>query len=309
MPFSYVMQDGGKRIEVKDGGGEVCLDCHYGIEGGPADMRADKVVDGDDTLYAMNLAKWAVLEARHVLPHGCFNNMVDLASGKRGYLTPEGGRVSPRHLKDRAERMADFFLGDDFNFVQQLAGRYHAARETGGGVCSLVSHVTMGLVTKEAAPGTTACIVWDQADHSFVVLYHGNSPWIVADPWVHDPWIIPWDDCYFKQPGQCWQIDVKKKAGVPFGVEFPDETLIAAKKAGNVGEDVPRLYKLKEDEDPPASNERTSKARMYHMDHAWFHVTNIGDAAEPKWSGAGWEPIATALQWGDAAPAYEAIVW
>lgn len=323
-----------------------------------------------DFYRAFYIAIYAVKATRIVLSRGALNAVFPLDpelnpdDAPANYWDPDRspryvcGSVSPKYLYDISEGLFNDLYqvkitggGMVRQVVNQLPrdpligimARYYGAMTVGGGVCSMISAVTAGLATMAAYPVifnpddpndyTEILVCYHGADHSFCVVGYRGSPWIVADPWVGEPFIVPWEENFFDREGvQVYQrICVRHRLPIPWNVEI----LAAAYNRGALDSaQVIQNFPLTRDiitraenstgarnvpgdavkRDPPHmrwegnhwKEDRTitiAGRRNFHTDHVWQHPTNH-NVFNPRNLGAYQEfrthnkPVVKANQWG-----------
>jgi hypothetical protein len=196
------------------------------VAGPPPQREGDLRSEG--TQEALDMAYYAVRSAREMLPLGPLNNRED--------LHPDILRREryPRWIDTLIDLQMEAFVanGNDIvqhrrrippgeDFVLQQACLAHAVWRYGGGVCSKIAALTLGILTKEAEPGTRLAQVYHQLNHEFVLVAYGDSPWIVADPWTHNSYVIPLDYCSFGEEDEITRhmfVTVHRKSRHMFGV-------------------------------------------------------------------------------------------
>jgi hypothetical protein len=293
--MAYLLQTMGEYIHVKDGA-QAHLKCRAPRRAQPA-LRIGKPEDHVDTQYAKLMARDAVRYARFTLTKGAFNNQMRI-NNKNQYLTDN---VSPRWLAARAETLFTALAYPNDNakdFVTQMAARSLATLTVGGGVCSLMAYVTAGFLTTSAKDDTKIAVVFDgNFDHEYVVVCYGESPWVVADPWVGTTYSCLWEHCYFPQDAVTVTTDIEicRKVSVPFGVEFSDAEIRTATRQAKL-DPVPEKEKLAADKQALADRKKYS---WFHMDHAYAHPSNVADLQQGKYQRLG--PVATPDMWGQKA--------
>lgn len=321
-----------------------------------------------DMNKAKEIAAWATKATRNMLTQGAFNAVFPLhpddnpddapanfhdADHAPSYLT---GEVSPKHLYDISEDMfmdlsveklwAGAIVREIVSTLPrdplvQLLARFYGTVTARGGVCSMMSAVTAAMASLTAYPVefdganyTELLICSHGADHSFVVVGYGNSPWIVADPWVAEPYIIPLEDNYFNQDGiKLYQhVCIGKRFTVPFGIpivqgpwdrealdsdvieglDLTKEMLVAAEGDNNALVAPNNSFKHRgaymgwnaDHSSWGALNIRTTSGKNFHTNHVWQHQTNHG-SYDPE-DLTVWEefrgnnrPLLKANAWGD----------
>lgn len=277
---------------VRNDEGSVVLKCKPPYAGPPPE-RTEAAAGGDWT-YTLDVARKAVRYARRVLPKGAFNNQMRIG-GQWRYLT---GKDAPKVWAARVETMfAELAYPNDQekDFITQMAARSLATRTVGGGVCSMLTYVTAGWLTMNAKRGTKIATVFDdQFNHEYCVVYYGLSPWVVADPWVGTSYCCDWRDCYF--PREAIAVTTLTEVGVPvsvpFGVEFEDGVVQAARRKARVDEPVGARDQL-----PAPHQDLAYKDRYpwFHMDGAYGHPDNVAEGKHAKYDVA-----AKPDEWGDA---------
>ena len=293
-----------------------------------------------DMNKARKIATWATKATRHMMRKGAFNAVFPLTDENNtdeapanfhdkdhapGYLT---GEVSPKYLYDIAEDMfmdlavekvwagtirRDIVATLPRDPLVQLLSRFYGTITAQGGVCSMISAVTAGMASMASYPieydaehYTDLIIATHGADHSFVVISYGNSPWIVADPWVAEPYIIPLEENYFDEAGIktyqhiCFGKRFKTPFGIPLmqgpwkrealdsaaieGLDLTKAMLTAAESNTNalVAPDDTVKHKgayMKWNEKYQCwepRNVKTSSGTNFHTNHVWQHQTNHG---------------------------------
>lgn len=293
-----------------------------------------------DMAKAKAVATWATKATRYMLSKGAFNAVFPLHDDDNpddapanfgdenhapSYLT---GTVSPKYLYDIAENMymdlsveklvSGGFIRSVVNTLPrdplvQLLSRFYGTATAGGGVCSMMSSVVTAMASKAAYPVeydgvncTEVMICTHGADHSFAVIAYGNSPWIVADPWVAEPYIIPLEDNYFKENGIeiyqhiCFGKRFETAFGIPIvqgawnrgaldsdaieGLDLTKQMLVDAENNNNArvapGNDVKYTndYMAWSDDHQSWSplNITTTSGTKFHTNHVWQHQTNHG---------------------------------
>jgi len=205
--------------------------------GAPPDYRPGPV---EDETKARDLAIAVVQEARRRVPNGPYNNRGALPDeilsraphpltedGRADFMTYDGLGKLGEDAPGKFERL--FRIGDDAmpemppeEPVRFMALMAATTAKLKGGVCEKFASLVMGILSVSAPPGTLACKVGWSGDHHFVVLRVGASQWWVADPWPHNSFVLPWDDCYFKR--EAIQLYTAMKVVTPveqaFGVVF-----------------------------------------------------------------------------------------
>jgi len=281
----------------------------------------------EDTNFLRHLSYWAIKKTRSALPYATFNNTM-IIDGKRQYLTPKKKvkkgkgdvdcQLAPRAVLAAAET---FFATLAFDpkleiddphdpaskckktnhsncqhkipkprdAVRQMAVRDFGARLSKGGVCSLISHVTMGFITTGFPEGSEAAIVYSGFDHSFCIARYKTSPWVAVDPWVMRPYALPLANILFDFASlkNNFRILIKKPVDVPYGVTFggadpvpANELRISDKEwkaaAGSAGIDKygdDKYFPLEKIEQELAAYETENSP--IHTDHVWSHKDNL----------------------------------
>jgi len=245
-------------------------------EGRPS-QRSEAVSKGPDVDYTLSIAARAVRYVRKMLPFGAFNNQM-LINGEYRYLT---NNVAPKWLAARAETMyvALAYRGEQpRDTVTQMAARSLATLTVKGGVCSLMTYVTAGYLTTIARQGTTIVTVFDKRfDHEYVVLCYGESPYVVADPWVGKSYVCLWDDCSFpsNHVSVYTRMEIEEPLRVPYGVEFLAQEVRTAKIVGDIGliSNPPENQKLPDPD--KQSLDRKDQYQWFHMESAYAQPDNI----------------------------------
>ncbi len=324
----YKLAKEGTKALVKDASGAVCLECFPGKRGTEgldpkvADEQASKGHWSEDTNFMRHAAYWAIKKTRSALPYGPFNNTM-LVGGKPRYLTPTKKlskahaqvdcQLAPRVLVSAAE---SFFarLGANREDLIQMAVRGFGAQLVKGGVCSLISHVTMGFITTGFPDGAEAALVYSGFDHSFCIARYKSSPWVPVDPWVMRPYALPMQNCLFDFDSiqSNYRFVIRKKVDVPYGVTFggaepvakdelriPDDAWRAAADWAGIRPD-PGSYS--DESYRPVSDvekdlqillsgasaaEKGRRAPWFHTDHVWHHRDNLWWPRGKKWGKGG----------------------
>jgi hypothetical protein len=254
----------------------------------PVDL-SERAREGFDYEYAVHLATHAVRRTRQLLKNGCFNNTKasrEFVSGARaGGLNKQLDEMFTQLQYDKSN--ADDWVPLDP--LTQLAARVHATIAVEGGVCSALSAVVAADIAANALTllnedgsvdkHATLQVLSHDADHSFVVVRFGDSPWIVADPWPADSYAVPWEECYFPRRGVLKYLEIRVKWRVnddmskPFGVAIKSQDLRAAKAFAKVGT-------------PPDLAAR--------MQHVYFQPHNLADDSVS----ASWPAVVDENDWG-----------
>lgn len=247
---------------------------HPPVEGVLANRQGNER-EGEDANRAKALAEAVVLDVRARMPHGPLNNeMRD--KGQTKYMCDH-----PRHLNAMVDTIY-YTLGrleaesDPPPFAYRMAAYARAAREIGGGVCSMLAHVAMGCLTLRGEAGLQAALVVDKNfDHSYCVVASGRSTWFLCDPWVGSPYVIPWEHGFFPREDVSiyYLVDFYGKVEVPYGIEFDDD-------------EVKRVVKTARAARAPGLRE---------MDHHYVHETNVESERRHLYDA----PILSPFEWGD----------
>jgi len=189
-------------VKVLNNYGVDKLECREWVVGAPPHRGGNPESDDADT--AMDMAFRAVRSAREILNKGPFNN--------RGGLPADilGRERYPRWQDTLVEEQLGELMANANNivngqrnippqedFLLQQACLGHLTAHARGGVCSKIASLTLGILTLDADPGTRVAQVYHNLNHEFVMVAYGNSPWIVADPWVHNSYNVPMNRCNF----------------------------------------------------------------------------------------------------------------
>ena len=322
-----------------------------------------------DFYRAFSIAIYAVKATRYLLTRGALNAVFPLEpelnpdNAPANYRDPNRppryvcGNLSPKYLYDISEGLFQDLYKEKIyagGMVRALANqlprdplvgimsRYYGTMTIGGGVCSMVSSVVAGMATLSAFPVrytpdnndfTEILVCLHSADHSFCVIGYRESPWIVADPWVGEPFILPWEENYFDQAGveNYQRIIVRHRLRIPWGVEileaaynrqaltttqviqnFPLTRALIEQAENSVGARNAPTDDVKAD--PPhmvwaenqwVKNENIAIAggRNFHTDKVWQHLSNhqsynADSLADYRNFRAHNRPVTKANQWG-----------
>lgn len=254
-------------------------------------------VDNSDAEYIKALGAMVVKKARRSLPEGAFNNRMKggphrkivCDTGSFGFIT---GKV-PRSMILTGEDLGVFLdekwstglrldeLGQQY---VAMAGRCWGTAVVGGGVCSMISHMALGLLT-HLGYDLFASIVYADVDHSFVIIGRPSTCWYVVDPWVNAPYVLPLAHCCFA-PGSlkyAWPLRITNAAEAEFGI-CPSDLLLeqtTVRKATSY-------------------REASAYDRQHNPlpDHPWEHYSNYADAHAGTYAGTA--PVVGPLDWGAA---------
>ena len=325
-----------------------------------------------DFYNAFSVAIYAVKATRYVLKRGALNAVFPLEpdlnpdDAPANFFDPDTppryvcGDISPKYLYDISEGLFNELYLEKVRgggFVREVVNalprdplvgilaRYYGAMTVSGGVCSMISAVVAGLASLNAYPVeytgepndyTEILVCYHGADHSFCVIGYRDSPWIVADPWVAEPYVLPWEENYFDRAGvQSYQsICVRHRFGIPWGVpilagaynraaldaaepiqNFPltRDLIVAAENSVGARNEpdahvrrAPPHMVWRENRWEQNRNIAIAGNRNFHTDHVWQHHTNHNTLNPEDLAPYGDfrrdnKPVVKANQWGNNA--------
>ena len=177
---------------------------------------------------AIRIASRALVAARKFLPLGAYNN-------REVERRPIGWALYPAWQNALNEVLASKIVlqtgrRDPENFVAWLSAFGHAARTTGGGVCTYISALTCGILTTIAPPETEILLVYSKADHQFCVISHQKSPWYTVDPWTLNCYVMKWKYSYFAPTDEAgggtvdnyFKVTINHPLKEPYGITYDD---------------------------------------------------------------------------------------
>ena len=192
---------------------------HIDAAEGPRTNMEDKT--------AIHIAEKAIIMARKCLPLGPFNNRLL----KR---LPAMWTNYPAWQNALNESLASLFVQptlrqDPKDFIVGLAAFAHAAKTTGGGVCTYFAALTAGIITTMAPSRTEILLVYSDVDHQFCVISCNKSPWYTVDPWTLNAYVLRWENSCFA-PGlgvnghvdNYFKITVQQRIDIPYGISFDE---------------------------------------------------------------------------------------
>lgn len=255
--------------------------------------------DNADTEYIKALAVKAVKDVRRILTDGTFNNRMKggphrkkIYSGSSfGYMSNKTPRSMILTVEDLGNFLAEKWYPaldttDDALLSQYLsmAGRGWGTCLAGGGVCSMVSHASMGVLTHHGYD-LHAAIVYSSIDHSFVIIGRPSTCWYVVDPWVGNPHVCALPHCYFGADTitHAWPLHIVNAAPTEWGLSLTAQQLRSA-----------QLHMAQTYREAATFDDRNNP----EPDHAWAHESNLAALQAGNYG----DPVATPLAWGDAAP-------
>lgn len=201
-----------------------------------------------DLAIATEIATHATREVRRLLPLGALNAVYPLdptlvpddapANFNHPTIGPDYvcGKTAPSFLLYQAEMI---WLGICcpgnawLSPFEQLLANYYRTVYVGAGVCSMMASVSAALLSMSTVDArqhpnrhTKILNCSHGADHSFALVQYGESPWIVVDPWVAEPYAVAIEENLFEENGKgekdkfkaYSQIDVFKRFSDPFGI-------------------------------------------------------------------------------------------
>ena len=240
---------GPPKTVVFDQNDEVLLE-YFRHADGPAQGGAlpdtPRVADLDKPQYkrvkfqintAARIAQWAITEARRRLPHGPLNQAFhfsgDNPAGPPSYVMKN---ASPGYYETLLEGLTQGLVylpagqNDDGGLAsgfEQLLANFFATIRTGAGVCANISALTAGLATLTALPtwqvdgvATTILRCSHNKGHSFAAIAYGDSPFVVADPWLAEPRLMLLEENLLGESGikSFEKIVVHRRLDTPFGI-------------------------------------------------------------------------------------------
>ena len=309
------------------------------IKAGPPVDKSTNPSSGNDYKKAVEMATYAIKATRYLMKEGAYNARFPMHSSSNpvddvaNYADPSHppryvSDFSPKYQYDRAEDLFNelasehIFAGSlvrsqigsvPLDPLSQIMARSHATLLCRGGVCSMMSAATVAMISLQSYPiaykgshdYTEVCVCSHSADHSFCIVSYGGSPWIVADPWVGEPYAIPLADNYFDRAGiqQYQRILFARRCKTPWGIElmkaYYDETVLdkenpeqitnflltpakvkAAETKIGVRQIISDDYKIEQDGMTYSGEERNAHEKKIHTDHVWCHQTNHGSFKE-----------------------------
>jgi|GEM_PF-2465513 len=201
-----------------------------------------------DLEIARQIATHAITEVRRFLPLGALNAVYPIDPMLVADDAPANFRDPDRPPEYLCEGAAPAFLflqaemlwlgmacpGDVWlSPFEQLLANYYRTVYIGGGVCSMMASVSAAIVSMstvdiEQSPDrhTKILICSHEKDHSFAMVQYGESPWVVVDPWVAEPYAVAIEENVFEANGKgkknklkaFSQIDIYKRFSDPFGI-------------------------------------------------------------------------------------------
>ena len=257
----------------------------------------DAPAENQDAEHVKNLATLAVKGVRKILAGGTFNNRMENGPHRRkilggktfGYMSNQTPRSMILTVEDLGNYLAEKWYpalenANDALLSQYLAmaGRGWGTGLAGGGVCSMVSHASMGWLTRNAFD-VHAAIVYSSIDHSFVIVGRPSTCWYVIDPWVGKPHVCALSHCYFGADTitHAWPLHIVNAAPTEWAQALTPRQAELATNHMNRTYQAAAAYDDRNNPEP---------------DHAWEHESNLANAHAGRYG----DPVATPLQWGEA---------
>lgn len=239
------------RIEVKQGRdtylifykGVLCRDGDRQLAS-PED-RSNMSKTNKDAQYVIQLATQTVKIVRALLRRGTLNNLmdgphtyrmkvkkpkkwgegyIDSYENRKGFMADQPPALLNKKIEDMRTNLASLHMQPPSDHVK-MAAMGLAPRIVGAGVCAMVAHVTLGVLTT-IGEGIRVLLVFDSSfDHSYCVVSKGYSRWFSVDPWTRDVYVCPWEDCWFppQDVRQYYRVDIIKPVVIPYGVNFSQD--------------------------------------------------------------------------------------
>ncbi|MEO1403231.1 MAG: hypothetical protein AAFV72_18565 [Cyanobacteria bacterium J06635_1] len=193
------------------------------------------------------------------------------------------------------------------DFARDMAAKGMASYLSGGGVCAQLSHLTLGVLTLLAPPGTTIAQVYHSIDHSFVVVTKGDATWFTVDPWAGDAYVCPWEESAFPPGGAAldrvanhFQVQVERPVDIPYGVTFNTQHRTLAQQLANSSIASKPAFKLKQAYEPSEALKLAQKGVL--PDKVWTHLNGL---SRNKESALLWKRgallVALPEEWGNGA--------
>lgn len=239
------------KIEVKEGRdtrlvfykGVLCIDGVRRIAS-PEDLSHMSKTN-KEAQYVIQLATQTVKIVRALLRRGTLNNLmdgphtyrmkvkkpkkwgegyIDAYENRTGFMSDRSPALLNKKIEDMRTTLSSLHMQNPSDHVK-MAAMGLAPRIVGAGVCAMVAHVTLGVLTT-IAEGIRVLLVFDSSfDHSYCVVSKGHSRWFSVDPWTRDVYVCPWEDCWFppQDVRQYYRVDIVKPVVIPYGVNFRQE--------------------------------------------------------------------------------------
>lgn len=255
------------------------------LKAGPPPRYSHKDIYGDECRELTALGANTLRQVRRLMKYGPLNNTM----APESFAFEAGSFEDAKLLAYNLNRAVDTYW-ETMKGLRGMSGVKNAqlwdsaayadaARTAGGGVCSAIAYVTMGVLTQQAH-NITACIYYNAgADHSYVLIRKPETDWFVVDPWVRYPSVCPWRYNYFGASGGTHMLfDITHPTAEPFGVAIPSGIKEASRKAVSSQQlDVPFQRKI------------------------WGHAYNVEEAKRTVYL-----PVCGPKEWGDkVAPNFD----
>jgi hypothetical protein len=286
---------------------------HNIVQGVPED-RSTKQITGADAEQMMSLGRRVVWMMRSLCRHGTFNNKLKLVTStdpekeywswreeKYRFLAPladpakNAPMSNPAWLLSRGDTLWQGLAGENPDIVNNMAAYGRATYINQGGVCAQISHLTMGLLTLLAPPGSILNLVYHEFNHSFVLIAKDTTDWFIVDPWIGATYVCPLRYAYFvrEEIRDNTRIEVENPVNVPYGIAFSNPQIeLALKKV-----------KRKPYDDPADIYQNPKKRALLTAsipDDDWNHTVALNKKLEniKQWQESNFL-VANLEEWGD----------
>ena len=187
-----------------------------------------------DTQVAAQVASHAIHRTRFLMHRGPLNQLLPREdelnppgeSGQLDHPTVRPGYMceplAPAYLDSIGDtleaKLIQDWRGKLFGEFARLLAPFYRGVRLQCGVCSTFSAVATGMMSMDApveheyknternletSDGAYLSIInlSHAEDHSFSLVSYGNSPWLVCDPWVAEPYVLPLEENWCKADG------------------------------------------------------------------------------------------------------------
>jgi hypothetical protein len=275
---------------------------HNIVQGVPED-RSNRLITGADAEQMMSLGRRVVWIVRSLCLHGTFNNRLKLVTStdpekefweeyheknqllgpnKYRFLVPladpakNAPAYNPKWLLSRGDTLWQKLAGNNPDIVTDMAAYGRATYINQGGVCAQISHLTMGLLTLLAPPGSILNLVFHKFDHSFVLIAKDTTDWFIVDPWIGATYVCPLRYAYFirERIHTNTRIEVVNPVDVPYGISFSNQQIQSAIQT----------HKPKPS-DSLDIYQNVNKRKLLEAsipDHAWHHTIALDEEQEDE---------------------------